>query len=378
MSGSQWSWWRERRPPAEVSYFDTAAVGRSSRATLAAMASYAEREAAIGGYVAAAQAAPVLAGGLATLGRLFGVPAAGVAFVPSAQDALDLLLATWPLRDGDTVAVMPSEWGPNLHAFGRRGLRIVELAADAHGVADLAALESMLSSAPPALVHLTQVTSHRPLVQPVAAAAALCRAAGVPLWVDAAQALGHVDTASGADAVYATGRKWLTGPRGAGVLAVAEPWWDRLTISASDLMASMRPAQSGPIWFLMAGEASLVARIGLCTAVQEYAESDPPRIWSRLAEVGHQTRLALLDLPGWSVAGPANAGSAITALRATNGQDIPAARARLLDAHRIVTTAGAVSRAPREMTEPLLRISPHVDCTADDLSHLRKALLDLS
>jgi len=378
MSGSQWSWWRERRPPAEVSYFDTAAVGRSSRATLAAMASYAEREAAIGGYVAAAQAAPVLAEGLATLGRLFGVPAAGVAFVPSAQDALDLLLATWPLRDGDTVAVMPSEWGPNLHAFGRRGLRIVELAADAHGVADLAALESMLSSAPPALVHLTQVTSHRPLVQPVAAAAALCRAAGVPLWVDAAQALGHVDTASGADAVYATGRKWLTGPRGAGVLAVAEPWWDRLTISASDLMASMRPAQSGPIWFLMAGEASLVARIGLCTAVQEYAESDPPRIWSRLAEVGHQTRLALLDLPGWSVAGPANAGSAITALRATNGQDIPAARARLLDAHRIVTTAGAVSRAPREMTEPLLRISPHVDCTADDLSHLRKALLDLS
>jgi hercynylcysteine S-oxide lyase len=380
MSGSQWSWWRERRLPAEVSYFDTAAVGRSSRATLAAMASYAEREAAIGGYVAAAEAAPVLAEGLASLGRLFGVPAAGVAFVPSAQDALDLLLATWPLRDGDTVAVMPSEWGPNLHAFARRGLRIVELAADGDGdgVVDLAALESRLASAPPALVHLTQVTSHRPLVQPVAAAAALCRAVGVPLWVDAAQALGHVDTASGADAVYATGRKWLTGPRGAGVLAVAEPWWDRLTVSASDLMASMRPAQSSPVWFLMAGEASLVARIGLCAAVREYVESDPPRIWSRRAEVGHQTRLALLDLPGWSVVGPANAGSAIAALRATNGQDIPATRARLLDAHRIVTTAGAIARAPREMTQPLLRISPHVDCTPDDLAHLRKALLDLS
>jgi hercynylcysteine S-oxide lyase len=53
-------------------------------------------------------------------------------------------------------------------------------------------------------------------VQPVAAAAALCRAAGVPLWVDAAQALGHVDAACGADAVYATSRKWLTGPRGVG------------------------------------------------------------------------------------------------------------------------------------------------------------------
>ena len=378
MSESQWNWWRERRVPAELSYFDTAAVGRASRATLAAMAAYAGREAAIGGYVAAAEAAPVLAEGLASLGRLFGVPAAGVAFVPSAQDALDLLLGVWPLRDGDAVAVVRSEWGPNLHAFTHRGLRIFELPTDAEGAVDLAALESMLASAPPALVHLTQVTSHRPLVQPVAAAAALCHAAGVPLWVDAAQALGHVDTASGADAVYATGRKWLTGPRGAGVLAVAEPWWDRLTVSASDLMASMRPAQSSPVWFLMAGEASLVARIGLCSAVQEYVESDPPRIWSRLAEVGHQTRMALSGLPGWSVVGPLDAGSAITALRATNDQDIPATRARLLDAHGIVTTAGATTRAPREMTEPLLRISPHVDCTPDDLSHLRKALLDLS
>jgi pyridoxal 5-phosphate dependent beta-lyase len=376
MSDSQWGWWRERRMPAERVYFDTAAVGRSSRATLAAMAAYAGREAAIGGYVAAAEAAPVLAEGLASLGRLLGVPAAGVAFVPSAQDALDLLLATWPLRDGDTVAVVPSEWGPNLHAFGRRGLRIVELATCADGTVDLPALESLLASSRPALVHLTRVTSHRALVQPVAAAAALCRDADVPLWVDAAQALGHVDTASGADAVYATGRKWLTGPRGAGVLAVAEPWWDRLTVSASDLMASMRPAQSSPVWFLMAGEASLVARIGLCAAVQEYVESDPPRIWSRLAEVGHQTRMAL-ELPGWSVVGPVSARSAITALRATNGQDIPATRARLLDTYGIVTTAGAITRAPLEMTQPLLRISPHVDCTADDLSHLRKALLDL-
>src|ERR1700683_3035704 len=100
MSESQWNWWRERRVPAELSYFDTAAVGRASRATLAAMASYAEREAALGGYIAGPQrpagGEPVLAEGLASLGRLFGVPAAGVAFVPSAQDALDLLLGVWP------------------------------------------------------------------------------------------------------------------------------------------------------------------------------------------------------------------------------------------------------------------------------------------
>jgi selenocysteine lyase/cysteine desulfurase len=53
---------------------------------------------------------------------------------------------------------------------------------------------------------------------------------------------------------------------------------------------------------------------------------------------------------------------------------LAAVRARLLGEHAILTTAGAVTRAPREMTEPLLRISPHVDCTPEDLARLRDAL----
>ena len=331
--------------------------------------------------MAAAEAAPVLAQGHADLARLLGVPPAGLAFVPSAEAALKALLAAWPLRDGDTVAVVPSEWGPNLNAFGRQGLCVTEVAITGDGAVDLTALERLLAQPPsrrPALVHLTQVTSHRPLIPPVAAAAALCRAADVPLWVDAAQALGHVDTACGADAIYATSRKWLTGPRGVGALGVAERWWDQLAVTASDLMASSRPADASPLWLLEAVEANVAAWIGLCHAVQEYVHADPPRVWQRLAEVGTQTREALADLPGWQVVGAVDAGSAITALRPASGQDITATRARLLGEYGIVTTACAVGRAPREMTEPLLRISPHVDCTPDDLAQLHKALLALT
>jgi pyridoxal 5-phosphate dependent beta-lyase len=376
----EWRWWRERRVPPERVHLDSAAAGRSSAATLAATAAHAEREAATGAYVAAAQAAPVLAQGRAELARLLGVPPAGLAFVPSAEAGLRALLASWPFRDGDTVAVVPCEWGPNLHAFGHRGLRVTELASSGDGAVDLAALERMLARAParrPALVHLTQVTSHRALVQPVAEAAALCRAAEVPLWVDAAQALGHVDTACGADAIYATSRKWLTGPRGVGLAGVAERWWDRLQVSVADMVAVQQPAGSSPLWLVEAGEANVAAWVGLCTAVREYVQAGPARVWQRLGQVGRQTRETLAGLPGWAVAGPVTAGSAITALVARNGQDVPATRNRLLDEHGIVTTAGAVTRAPREMTEPLLRISPHVDCTAADLDRLRQALLAL-
>jgi pyridoxal 5-phosphate dependent beta-lyase len=373
-----WAWWRERRLSAEVLHLDTAAAGRSSAATLAATAAHAEREVTRGAYVAQAEAAPVLDAGRAGLAALLGVPAAGLAFTESAESALDALLAAWPLRPGDTVAVAASEWGPNLHAFTERGLRLAEIPADAGGVADLAALERMLAGQPPAVVHLDQVTSHRTLVQPIAAAAALCRAAGVPLWVDAAQALGHVDTACGADAIYATGRKWLTGPRGVGVLGVAEPWWDALRIPVSDLTAEARPAGASPLWLLMAREANVAAWVGLCTAVAEFTAAGPSRIWDRLAAVGRQTRETLADLPAWSVTAPAGAGSAITALRPLNGQDVPEVRGRLLADHAIVTTAGAPARAPRDMTEPLLRISPHVDCIPEDLSRLRQALHSLA
>lgn len=373
--GEDWGWWRARRPPAQRVHLDTAAAGRSSVATLRATAAHAEREATVGAYVAQAEIGPLLEEGHAELGRLLGVPAAGVAFVQSAEAALLSLLAAWPLRPGDTVAVVPAEWGPNLHAFADRGLRITELATDGDGAADLTALDQALADDPPAVVHLTQVTSHRALLQPVAQAAALCHAAGVPLWVDAAQALGHVDTACGADAIYAPSRKWLTGPRGVGVLGVTDRWWDRLRVSASDLEASMRPAEASPVWLIEATEANVPGWVGLCTAVREYVAAGPERVQQRLAAVGRQTREALADLPGWTVVGPADAGSAITALRAANGQDVFETRERLLREHGIVTTAGAVTRAPREMTEPLLRISPHVDCTPDDLELLHKALL---
>ncbi len=337
----------------------------------------------LGGYVAQAEAAPVLSEGRAALAGLLGVPAQGLAFVESAHAALAALLYAWPLADGDVVAVAPSEWGPSLHAFARHGLRITELGVHDDGLLDFAALERLLAGEShnqerPALVHLTQVASHRPLVQPVAQAAALCRVAGVPLWVDAAQSLGHVDAATGADAVYATSRKWLTGPRGVGMLGVAEQWWERLQISAPELQRSAQPPGTSPVWLLESAEANIAGRVGLCHAVYEFLQTGPEQVWRRLAEVGVNTRQALADVPGWAVVPAAvcgNAGCATTVIRPLDGRDVAAARDRLLAEHGIVTSVCAISRAPREMTEPYLRISPHVDCAEDDLALLRKALL---
>ncbi len=367
---SHWTDYAARRPASDVLHLDTAAAGRQSSATLDAVAAHARREATTGAYIAEEQAAPVLDRLRADVAALLGVPASGVAFVESASAARAALLAAWRPARGSRIAVVTSEWGPNLEAFARASLQPDFLATDPAGLVDLPALERRLADDPPHLVHLTQVASHRGLVQPVREAAVLCRAAGVQLWVDAAQALGHVDAACGADAVYATGRKWLTGPRGVGVLAFAESRWDALEVPRTAMAAPDLP----PPAYLESHEAHVAGRIGLADAVAELTAAGPAAVFARLAQVGADTRAAVADVPGWALVGDPAAPSAITALRPIAGQDVAATRTRLLAEHRILTTAEAVARAPREMDEPLLRISPHVDCTPDDLGRLARAL----
>ena len=365
-----WQEWSQRRPDAQVTHLDTAAAGRTSLAVREAVADFARREAEVGAYVAEAEAADLLAVGRADLAALLGVRTDGLAFVESASAALWALLGAWPLRDGATVAITGTEWGPNLALFARRGLRTIRLATDADGVLDLAALAATLDASPPDVVNLTYVAAHRAAVQPVAEAAVLCRAAGVPLWVDAAQAIGHVDTAVNADALYATSRKWLAGPRGVGVLAIAERRWAELVVERPVLSAAGLPR----VQWLESGEANLAGRVGLCVAVREFLAAGPTEVIARLAEVGTTTREVLADVPGWRLVDRPDALGAITALAPTRGQDVAAERARLLADHAILVSASQVARAPNDLSEPLLRVSPHVDCTADMLSRLAAAL----
>lgn len=367
MLADPWTAWAADRPTSSVLHLDSGAAGRSSMATLEAVAAHARREATHGAYIAMRDAQPTLDALRADVAGLLGQPADSVAFVESGTAGSEALLRCWPLPADASVGVVAPEWGPNLAAFAARGLRIVELPHDGTGRLDVDALAAVLADDPPTVVHLTHVTSHRGLVQPVGEALAACRAAGVPLWVDAAQALGHVDTAQGVDAVYSTSRKWLNGPRGVGLLAVAPTWWESLRVAG-------RPMEDSPLPMphVESHEAHIAGRIGLARAVREYLDLGPAAVTQRLDEVGRLTRQVLADTPGWAVAG--STGSAITALRPLAGQDVAAVREDLLAEHGILTTAGSTARAPRDGAGPLLRVSPHVDATVEALERLRDAL----
>jgi pyridoxal 5-phosphate dependent beta-lyase len=210
------------------------------------------------------------------------------------------------------------------------------------------------------------------VVQPLAMVAQLCRELRVPLVVDAAQALGQVDCAVGPDAAYSSSRKWIAGPRGVGALGVRPELLERLT---PRLPAPKWPQPLSVAQQLEFGEANTAARVGFSVALGEHLAYGPEAVRGRLAELGAASRAALVDVPGWRVVEEAEEPSAITTLAPIDGVDPLAVREWLLVGRRILTTYAGVQRAPLEMTAPRLRISPHLDTTAQDLETFAEALI---
>ncbi len=361
--------WRAARPKVAGLHLDSAACSRQSFAVIDASAQHARHEAEVGGYVAADAAAPVLDAGRAAIAALTGMGGSDVVFTTGSNDALDTLLSSWPGER--TVACLPGEYGPNLAIMAANGFEVRALPADGVGrlVVDDAARE--LAADPPALVHLTPLASHRGLAQPLAALAEVCRDLGLPLVVDAAQALGHLDCAVGASAIYSSSRKWMAGPRGVGALAV-QP----------DLAQRLQPRLPPPEWGLPLsvmdrlgqGEANVAARVGYSVALGEHLAAGPAQVRDRLAEVGRLTRGALADVNGWRVVEPLDEPTAITTLAPVDGADPQKVRAWLIAERGIVTTFAETQRAPFEMATPVLRASPHVDSTTEDLEQFAEAL----
>ena len=361
--------WRAARPKVAGLHLDSGACSRQSFAVIDAATQHARHEAEVGGYVAAEAAAPVLDAGRAAVAALTGLTGSDVVFTTGSNNALDLLLGSWPGER--TVACLPGEYGPNLAVMAANGFGISALPADELGRLAVDDAARLLADDPPALVHFTPLASHRGLAQPLAEMADVCRDLGVPLVVDAAQALGHLDCAVGAAAIYSSSRKWMAGPRGVGALGIHP-----------ELAKRLRPRLPPPEWGLPIpvmqrldlGETNVAARVGYSVALGEHLAAGPDKIRAGLAHVGRMTRTALADVKGWQVVEPVDEPTAITTLAPVEGADPQRVRAWLIAERGIVTTYAELQRAPFEMTTPVLRASPHVDTTAEDLDQFAEAL----
>jgi cysteine desulfurase len=149
-----------------------------------------------------------------SVGRRFGAKPAEVVLTSGGTEAN--ALAIHGLGRGRRLLVGATEHPAVLAAAG---LEAETIPVRPDGTADLTALESLLAASGPALVCLMAANNETGVLHPLEEAAALCRAHGALLHVDAVQAAGRVALPLVADSLAISGHK-LGGPKGAGALVL--------------------------------------------------------------------------------------------------------------------------------------------------------------
>jgi selenocysteine lyase/cysteine desulfurase len=214
----------------DLIFLDNAGSSLPPTPVLAAVQAHVAREGVIGGYRAAAERRSDLEEGYSVFASLLGCSPDEIAFTDSASRSWLLALDALGLSPGDEVLVTEVEYHSNVLPLMNLGLRVSVIPSEASGLVDLSALESMLSPSVK-LVSLVHVPTNGGLINPVRAVADLAHSAGATVILDACQSLGQLplDFASlGVDAITGSGRKWLRGPRGTGVLAIRSSLRPRL------------------------------------------------------------------------------------------------------------------------------------------------------
>ncbi len=144
-----------------------------------------------------------------------------VTFTSGVTESLNLVLKGY-VKSGMRVITSSMEHNSVIRPLRRlesQGVRLEILKCDSRGVLSMEALDAALKKEPAHLVVLSHCSNVCGTVQDLESAAALCRAAGVPLVVDAAQTAGLIPLNAeklGLAALCFTGHKGLMGPQGTG------------------------------------------------------------------------------------------------------------------------------------------------------------------
>ena len=375
----------------DVLHFNNAGSALPPTIVVDTVVDYLRREAEIGGYEAAAEAAETLAATYSSLAALVGGRADQIAVIENATRAWDMAVYGFPFKEGDRVITARSEYGSNLLALlqlkKRFGIEIVLVEDDADGQIDLDALEVELERGA-AMMSLSHIATSGGLINPAAEVGRRCREHDVFFVLDACQSLGQVplDVAElHCDVLSTTGRKYLRGPRGTGFLWVGDKAMEILepplidqhaAVFISDDEYELLPdAKRFENW-----ERYFAGQLGLGAAADYLLDLGVEATTARLWELGAEVRARLDVMPGVTVHDKVlNRGGIVTfTVENMTATEVKAS----LSADRINTSISVASTSRYDLgnrgLDEVVRASVHYYNTLEEVSRFETAVGHLS
>lgn len=304
---------RRETPGCEhVVHFNNGGASLMPQPVLDAVLGHLELEATTGGYEAAARSHDRVEHVYDAAAAMLGCARDEIAIIENATRAWDMAFYSIPFQPGDRILTAQAEYASNYIAFlqvaQRTGAQVEVIPNDEHGQLSVEALRERADERVK-LIAITHVPTNGGLVNPAAAIGQVAREVGALYLIDACQSAGQMPLdveALGCDFLSATGRKFLRGPRGTGLLYVRRAVLDQLEPPFLDLHAAtwtapdkytVRPdARRFENW-----ECYVAGKIGLGVAIDYALGWGLGAIYGRIQALAAALRMRLRAIPGMTV-----------------------------------------------------------------------------
>jgi selenocysteine lyase/cysteine desulfurase len=381
---------------ATVAHLNSAGAALPSAATLATVVDHLDLEARLGGYEAEAAVAERLDGVRSSVARLLGAGPDEVALTGS--DTEGWTKAVWGLAlagglpAGRRVLVDHQSYDSHylglLQACAVTGAGIGVVPATEDGTIDLEALDAELAPGDVALVSATHVGTHRGLVNPVEEVGARCASAGVLFFLDACQSIGQlpVDVGRiGCAVATGTGRKWLRGPRGTGLLYVRRDLAGTLVPPGVDGKSAewedptRYRLRDGMVRFVPF-EHPVALHLGLGAAVDHVHELGIGAIAAQVERIAEHLRAELGSVEGVAVHDGGHRRCGIVTFTVGGVPPAVVTEAAAAAGVQVWISGSAAARLDMGGTRPdeVVRASPHYFTTPEECGRLVDVVADLA
>ena len=298
----------ETRGCEYVTHFNNAGSSLMAAPVADYLYEFLQEEEMKGGYETAASRNMELENFYVRVAELINAKPKEIAFVENATRAWDMIFYSIPLKAGDQIITVRSEYGSNviayLHRAKQTGAELVILENNDDGEPDTDQLRKLINKKTK-LISMSHIPTGGGLVNPASEIGAIANEYGVPYLLDACQSVGQmsVNVADiGCDFLSATGRKFLRGPRGTGFLYVKQDWIERLEPPLIDQFAAnlldektyllRRDARKFENW-----ERYFAGQAAFGRAIEYAMDFGLPKIQQRIFKMADKLREGLQEIP---------------------------------------------------------------------------------